>query len=83
MITNIVMPFFSVERIMSSRRGGKTRARNVPQTAPSKLSNKLRFGMSFATVNVTRTIKLLNINSVMNGFWFVSLLKLMTDGNMI
>jgi hypothetical protein len=80
-IINQLIWFFS--HIMNSMMGGRTRASTVLQTAPIKLSSKSSSGTSMATVNVKRTITLLNISSPRIGLLLKHLTNFETVGNII
>lgn len=77
------MPPSSHDKMMNSISGGRTRAKTVEQTAPIKLSSRLRLGTSWAITNVTRTNEVLNKSSPINGLLSANLKELLIDGNMI
>ena len=62
---------------------GKTSASEFEQIAPIKLINNPTFGTRIATVNVTNTINILNVNSLIIGLFEAQLIDRLTSGNKI
>ena len=65
-ILNLLGPPSEYESTISMI-GGNTKARPVEQNAPIKLKSRFNLGTNPATAKVTRTIKVLNANSPING----------------
>lgn len=82
-VTSQLLLVSSHEIMINSMRGGSTNANTVLQTDPIKLSRRSNSGINMATLNVTRTMKVLKMSSPIKGCSLEKLLIFWIFGNII